>query len=1300
MENREKKTMLQKTTGCYHAQITNNNPTPYSLLPTPLLFVALCFLLFAVSSCENVVIKRIVGPKTVAFESNGGSRIESQTVFRDQPVKRPVNPVKSGFAFVAWYRDNNTFLQEWDFAAIPNRDITLYAKWDAVGGGAFTVIFDKNGGDTDANPASLIVNSGSLITAPEPPAREYFDFGGWYREADCITVWDFAADTVTAHITLYAKWTTIPGVDYFTVTFDKNGGDTDASPARRTVQSGGLVTPPETKPARADFEFDGWYKEADCSNIWDFAADTVSANITLYAKWTTISGVDYFTVTFDKNGGDTEASPRSREVVSGNTVTAPEPPNRNGYTFGGWYKEAACEIAWNFTTDTVSADTILYAKWVEVPVVPSMTWTAVADSTFGGTTDDIDDIVAIAYGGGRFVAGGFYGKMATSPDGVTWTAVANNPFAQYVVISAIAYGNSRFVAVGSNGKMAYSSDGITWTAVADSPFGTSWIYGIAYGDNRFVAVGNDGKMAYSTDGISWTAVENSTFGTTYNRIGAIAYGNNRFVAGGDRGKMAYSADGVTWTAISATDSPFNYADWEIEAIAYVNGKFVAAAGSRIAYSVNGINWTAVTNSTFDPSAISDIAYGNNRFVAVGGWGKMAYSADGVTWTAVTGTDSTFGTSGINAIAYGNNRFVAVGNNGKMAYSGDYVAQPATRTVTFDSNGGSTVNPLTSVTHGSTITAPAEPGRSGYTFGGWYKEASLTTSWNFATDTVSADITLYAKWVEITDPLGTADNPFLVNTETDLRKVGTGQDGWTLSAHYRQTANIPLTQGNWTRIGTSDTNSFTGSYNGDGHTITGLTINTTNTPGQGMFGYIGTGGKVENLGLINVNINSNSSTVGGIAGENRGGTIQNCYVTGDVTGNLNVGGIVGDNYGTIKNCVALNQSVTLTGTSTYVGRITGTPLGTRQNNYAWSGMTLKANNSPVSATSSSNGIHGADITAVAAKTQAAWQTAGFTFTIDSPWVWNTANSRPVLRNEAPQAWPAYLVDPPGTVWTAVTNTPFDIQINAIAYGNGRFVAGGWQMAYSADGVTWTAVTNSIFTDGIMVIAYGNNRFVAGGLEGKMAYSADGVTWTAVTNSIFGTSVINGIAYGNNMWVAVDSNGKMAYSSNGTSWTAVADSTFGTTNNIINAIAYGNNRFVAVGINGKMAYSTNGTDWTAVTGTDNTFSAIAYGNNRFVAGGSNGKMAYSTDGVSWTAAAVSTTSLVQILAIAYGSDGNAVNRFVAGGQYGMVYSADGITWTAISAQNSTFYASAIRGIAYGNNRFVAVGADGKMAYADWP
>jgi len=295
------------------------------------------------------------------------------------------------------------------------------------------------------------------------------------------------------------------------------------------------------------------------------------------------------------------------------------------------------------------------------------------------------------------------------------------------------------------------------------------------------------------------------------------------------------------------------------------------------------------------------------------------------------------------------------------------------------------------------------------------------------------------------------------------------------------------------------------------------------------------------------------------------------------------------------------------------------------------------------------------------------------------------------------------------WISIDSVFGKNGVYANAYGNDKFVAVGssGKMATSTDGTTWTTVTNSTFSNGINnsinAITYGNDKFVAGSTDGKMATSTDGETWTAVSDSIFLNYSINAIAYGNDKFVAVGSSGKMATSTDGTTWTAVTNSTF-PNNNIesINAITYGNDKFVAVGSSGKMATSTDGTTWTAVTQSVFTsyIIAITYGNDKFVAVGSSGKMATSTDGTTWTAVSNSTFDTSSINAIAFGN-----NMFVAGGDYGkMATSTDGETWTVVNIGNlfnfvdstGSTHKADIKVIAYGNNKFVAGGMMGKMAY----
>jgi len=138
-----------------------------------------------------------------------------------------------------------------------------------------------------------------------------------------------------------------------------------------------------------------------------------------------------------------------------------------------------------------------------------------------------------------------------------------------------------------------------------------------------------------------------------------------------------------------------------------------------------------------------------------------------------------------------------------------------------------------------------------------------------------------------------------------------------------TADIDLTGKNWTPIGTSFSNKYTGTFDGGGHTIKGLTV-TTNDQFVGLFGSIGYAGTVKNVMMEDVQITSNRSSgfAGGVAGYSDG-TIENCSVSGSVSGTVYVGGVVGAQWnGSITGC---SSSATVKGT-VYVGGVAGQTNG--------------------------------------------------------------------------------------------------------------------------------------------------------------------------------------------------------------------------------------------------------------------------------------------------------------------------------------------------------------------------------------
>ena len=103
---------------------------------------------------------------------------------------------------------------------------------------------------------------------------------------------------------------------------------------------------------------------------------------------------------------------------------------------------------------------------------------------------------------------------------------------------------------------------------------------------------------------------------------------------------------------------------------------------------------------------------------------------------------------------------------------------------------------------------------------------------------------------------------------------------------------------WTPIGTNWKNPFAGTLDGDGHSVSGICIN-SEADCQGLVGYLGRGGTLQNLG-VKASYIKGGNRVGGVCGTNSG-TVTNCYNTGNVKGNNYVGGVCGDNYRTVTNC---------------------------------------------------------------------------------------------------------------------------------------------------------------------------------------------------------------------------------------------------------------------------------------------------------------------------------------------------------------------------------------------------------------
>jgi uncharacterized repeat protein (TIGR02543 family) len=503
-----------------------------------------------------------VGPSscTVDFNANGGSPAPNpQSIARGSKVVMPPAMTKTGYSFGGWYKEA-TFINQWNFASdTVTGDITLYAQWNPY---TYMVNFNANGG----SPAPILqyITHGGKVVMPSAMSKTGYGFGGWYQDAACTTEWIFAANSVTDNITLYAKW----NVDYHTVDFEANGGN-PVPDSQNIAHDGKVVMPPAM--TNSGYGFGGWYKDADFVNVWNFTADNVTGNITLYAKW----DLNFYTVDFNANGGN--PVPPQQNITYGGKVTIPSAMNKTGYSFGGWYKEAACTNEWNFYTDSITGNITLYAKW-------NANY-SVNFNANGGSPAPIPQSIA-------------HGSKVDMPPAMT-------------------------------------------------------------------------KTGYGFDG--W-----------YKEAACINQWN-------------FDMDSVTGNITL-------YAKWNIN---YYTVNFSADNGNPVPSQQN----IAYGGKVTIPSAMTKTGY------SFGGWYKEESYIN--QWNFATDTiisDTTL-----------------------------YAKWLATYTVTFNADGGEPSPPQQIIVNGGKVSEPANISKEGYTLEGWYKDASYSSLWDFNSDTVTNDIILYAKW---------------------------------------------------------------------------------------------------------------------------------------------------------------------------------------------------------------------------------------------------------------------------------------------------------------------------------------------------------------------------------------------------------------------------------------------------------------------------------------------------------------------------------------------------------------------------
>lgn len=229
----------------------------------------------------------------VSFETNGGNVIDSQIKMIGKTVVEPNDPIKNGYIFDGWFRDE-TFEDAYDFNQIQNEDLTLYAKWTFDESHTITNLIVS-----DEEVINIILDQGENMDLPQL-FKDGFIFDGWYTSQNYqVRYRDYLyfAQPLGYELNLYAKWVEAPNVVYITI--DTNGG-TEArfTKGAGVIETGTIQANPSDQytiynPSREGYDFVGWYTDEELTNLL-FATSYGNSNqtinipsedTTLYAKW-------------------------------------------------------------------------------------------------------------------------------------------------------------------------------------------------------------------------------------------------------------------------------------------------------------------------------------------------------------------------------------------------------------------------------------------------------------------------------------------------------------------------------------------------------------------------------------------------------------------------------------------------------------------------------------------------------------------------------------------------------------------------------------------------------------------------------------------------------------------------------------------------------------------------------------------------------------------------------------------------------------------------------------------------------
>ena len=254
---------------------------------------------------------------------------------------------KTGYTFDGWYSDAAFTTRVTEISATDMGNKTLYAKFTS---NSYTITYELDGGTNDtSNPTGYTYGTG--VTGFADASKAGYTFDGWYSDAAFTTRVTEISATDMGNKTLYAKFTS----NSYTITYELDGGTNDTSnPTGYTYGTGVMLA----DASKTGYTFDGWYSDAAFTTRVTEISATDMGNKTLYAKFTSNS----YTITYVLDGGN-NATTNPTGYTYGTGVAGFADASKTGYTFDGWYSDAAFTTRVTGISATDMGNKTLYAKF-------------------------------------------------------------------------------------------------------------------------------------------------------------------------------------------------------------------------------------------------------------------------------------------------------------------------------------------------------------------------------------------------------------------------------------------------------------------------------------------------------------------------------------------------------------------------------------------------------------------------------------------------------------------------------------------------------------------------------------------------------------------------------------------------------------------------------------------------------------------------------------------------------------------------------------------------------------------------